>query len=305
MQANGTMIGLDVRDYGRQLASGQRSVLTILDTGSGATEPVFVTDRLIEAPNWTPDGRSLIFNAGGQLWRIAASGGMPELIDTAPVEDLNNDHVLSPDGRRIYLSSNDSHLYVVNIEGGVPRRVSNVHVTPWRYYLHGLSPDERELAYVAIEGQGPEAPRNIFAIPAAGGPDRRLTDFEQPSDGPEYSPDGAWIYFNSEFGAAVEGHAQIFRMRPDGSGLEQLTIDERVNWFPHVSPDGSTVAYLSYPPGTLGHPADRDVIIRSMGPDGGVVRNLVAFHGGQGSINVNSWAPDSRRLAFVAYPTDV
>lgn len=302
MHAAGAMSHLDVRPYGRQLAPGQRSVLTILDTRSGAIETVFVTDRLIEAPNWTPDGAHLIFNAGGQLWRIAAEGGTPRLINTRPVEDLNNDHVLSPDGKRIYLSSNDSHLYVVASEGGTPVRVSNVHDKPWRYYLHGVSPDERELAYVAIEGQGPDARRNIFTLPAAGGPDRRLTDFDRPSDGPEYSPDGQWLYFNAEPNGSAGGHAQIFRMRRDGSDVEQLTFDERVNWFPHVSPDGSTVAYLSYPPGTLGHPADRDVVIRSISPDGGLVRNLIAFHGGQGSLNVNSWAPDSRRLAFVAYP---
>jgi TolB protein len=295
----------EVRPYGRQLAPGRLSVLTILDTASSSTETLLVTDMLIEAPNWTSDGRHLIFNAGGQLWRIAASGGAPELIDTAPVEDLNNDHVLSPDGARIYLSSNDGHLYVVATGGGTPVRVSNVHATPWRCYLHGVSPDKVELAYVAIEGEGPNARRNIFTIPAAGGPDHRLTDLDRPSDGPEYSPDGIWIYFNSEFGAAADGHAQIFRMRRDGTGLEQLTFDERVNWFPHVSPDGSVAAYLSYPPGTLGHPADRDVIIRSMSPEGGKTRDLAAFQGGQGSLNVNSWAPDSRRLAFVAYPTEV
>lgn len=302
MRATGAMSHLDVRPYGRQLAPGQRSVLTILNTRSGAVETVFVTDSLIEAPNWTPDGAHLIFNAGGQLWRIASEGGTPRLINTRPVEDLNNDHVLSRDGKRIYLSSDDSHLYVVASEGGTPVRVSNAHDKPWRYYLHGVSPDERELAYVAIEGQGPDARRNIFTLPAAGGPDRRLTDFDRPSDGPEYSPDGQWLYFNAEPNGSAGGHAQIFRMRRDGSDVEQLTFDERVNWFPHVSPDGSTVAYLSYPPGTLGHPADRDVVIRSISPDGGLVRNLIAFHGGQGSLNVNSWAPDSRRLAFVAYP---
>jgi Tol biopolymer transport system component len=288
---------------GRRLDEGRRSILTILDVDTLACEAVFVTACLIEAPNWTPDGRQLIFNAGGQIWRIPVEGGEPALIDTAPVEDLNNDHVLSPDGARIYLSSNDSHLYVVGSEGGRPVRVSNVHATPWRHYLHGVSPDETELAYVAIEGEGANARRNIFAIPAAGGPDRRLTDFDRPSDGPEYTPDGRWIYFNSEVNAAADGHAQIHRMRRDGTGVEQLTFDERVNWFPHVSPDSSTVAYLSYPPGTLGHPADRDVIIRALAPQGGAVRDLVAFRGGQGSLNVNSWSPDSRRLAFVAYPS--
>jgi len=123
-----------------------------------------------------------------------------------------------------------------------------------------------------------------------------------PNDGPEYSPDGQWIYFNAERAATIPGHAQCFRMRPDGSGIEQLTFDDRVNWFPHVSPDGRSVVFISYPAGTTGHPPNKDVILRLMRPDGGGQRDLVAFFGGQGTINVNSWAPDSRRFAYVAYP---
>ena len=95
---------------------------------------------------------------------------------------------------------------------------------------------------------------------------------------------------------------QIFRIRPDGTGQEQITHDERVNWFPHFSPDGTMVAYLSYPEGTTGHPADKDVLIRIHDPDGRNERQIDAFNGGQGTINVNSWAPDSKRLAYVAYP---
>lgn len=286
------------------MAPGRRSVLTIFDLTTNEPVPVFETDRLIEAPNWTPDGHHLIFNAGGQMWRIAAEGGAPELIDTEPLADLNNDHVLSPDGRHIYLSSNDGHIYRVGSGGGKPARVTNLHPTPFRHYLHGVSPDGRELAYVGIEGTGDHARQNIFTIPATGGPDRRLTDLDRPSDGPEYSPDGRWLYFNSELASTVAGHAQIFRMRPDGTGIEQLTFDARVNWFPHISPDGAKVIYLSYPPGTLGHPADRNVVLRLMAADDAAGRDLVAVEGGQGTINVNSWAPDSRRFAYVAYPRD-
>src|SRR5690606_25132630 len=115
-------------------------------------------------------------------------------------------------------------------------------------------------------------------------------------------PDGAWIYFNSERASTLPGHAQCFRMRPDGSGVEQLTFDERVNWFPHISPDGQSIVYISYPPGTLGHQPDKDVILRFMYPEGSGQRDIVAFNGGQGTINVNSWAPDSKRFAYVAYP---
>jgi Tol biopolymer transport system component len=152
-----------------------------------------------------------------------------------------------------------------------------------------------------VEQDGEKTLANIFTIPADGGPDRRLTDMSHPCDGPDYTPDGKWIYFNSEHGSQAEGHAQIFRMAPDGSGLEQVTYDERVNWFPHISPDGEKIIYLSYPPDTIGHPADHDVILRLL-VQGGSPRDLARFNGGQGTINVNSWSPDSRHIAYVEFP---
>ena len=287
---------------GRSLADGQRSDLTIIDL-DGKVEVIFTADEVIEAPNWSADGQWLVFNAGGLLFRITPAGGKIEQIDTGHLADLNNDHVLSPDGTTIYVSSDDGHLYAVPFAGGAPRRVSNTHSTPFHYYLHGISPDGATLSYVAIEQRNGERQVNVFTIPSAGGPDTRLTDLTMPNDGPEYSPDGRWIYFNSELAASRPGHAQIFRMNAaDGGALEQLTFDSYVNWFPHLSPDGRLVAFLSYPQGTIGHPADKDVLLRLMTPTGGEPRVLASFFGGQGTINVNSWAPDSRRLAYVAYP---
>lgn len=288
---------------GRALAPNQISQLVVLDIETGDRTVVFEADEIIEAPNWAPDGETLIFNAGGELWQIDHRGRTTsERIDTGHLHDLNNDHVLSPDGRTIYVSSDDGHLYRVPVDGGEPVRVSNRHAEPFHYYLHGISPDGETLAYVAVEGEGEARRINLFTIPAKGGPDTRLTDLSKPHDGPEYSPDGKWIYFNSERASERPGHAQIFRMRPDGSGVEQLTFDERVNWFPHISPDGKSVVYISYPEGTLGHPPDKPVILRLMSPEGRNIRDLAAFNGGQGTINVNSWAPDSRRFAYVAYP---
>ena len=286
----------------RSLLPGQRSELTIINADGTGRDVIFVADEIVEAPNWHPGGDYLVFNAGGEIWRINVDGSGLEKIETGTIRDLNNDHVLSPDGRTIYLSNQDGHLYAVGIEGGTPRKVSNDHPAPHHYYLHGISPDGKTLSYVAIEGAEGHRRVNMFTIPAAGGPDTRLSDVSYPNDGPEYSPDGKWIYFNSERDATEPGHAQCYRMRPDGTGIEQLTTGERVNWFPHAAPDGTHYVYISYPKGTRGHPADKDVRLMLMPPDGSWHREIVSLFGGQGTINVNSWAPDSKRFAYVAYP---
>lgn len=285
----------------RQLLPGQRSELTLINSDGTGREVIFTADEIIEAPNWHPDGY-LVFNAGGEIWRIELDGSGLKRIETGAIRDLNNDHVISPDGKTIYLSnSGDFALYAVGIEGGTPRKVSNAHDN-FMHFLHGISPDGKTLSYVAIEGAEGHRRINMFTVPAAGGADTRLSDVTYPNDGPEYSPDGKWIYFNSERDATQPGHAQCYRMRPDGTGIVQLTHDERVNWFPHASPDGSHYVYISYPAGTLGHPADKEVKLMLMPPDGSWQKEIVALFGGQGTINVNSWAPDSKRFAYVAYP---
>lgn len=267
---------------------------------------IYESRERFEAPNWSPDGRWLVCNRQGALFRIAAAGGgQPVPIATGDIKGVNNDHLLSPDGKTIYFSAL-GHLYAVPFEGGTPRRISNDQppARKFKYYLHGVSPDEKTLAYTGVETIPGRAAvqSDLYTIPAAGGADVRLTETPEPDDGPEFSPDGRWIYFNSERRARVPGHAQCYRMKPDGTGIEQLTDDERVNWFPHVSPDGQWIVYLSFPPGTIGHPANRAVILRRMKPDGGDRADLLAFNGGQGTINVNSWSPDSRHFAFVLYP---
>ncbi len=267
---------------------------------------VFQTSESIEAPNWSPDGKWLVYNSNGALWRIAADGSTkPELISIGDVKGANNDHVLSPDGKTIYFSAN-GHLYAVPFAGGLPRRISNEQAPErkFKYFLHGVSPDEKMLAYAGLEAVGDTVGglADLYTIPAAGGIDTRLTNTPTPDDGPEYSSDGKWIYFNSELNAKVPGHSQCYRMKPDGTGIEQLTHDERVNWFPHISPDRNWIVYISFPPGTMKHPADKDVILRRMKPDGSEQADIIAFNGGQGTINVNSWSPDSKHFAFVMYP---
>ena len=287
----------------RSLALGQRCRIHVLDVDTGEQRMVHESDQVLyEAPNWTADGAWLIINGDGHLFRLPATGGEPERIDLGDLPALNNDHVLGPDGHHIYVSADDGHIHRAPLTGGPAIRITQHE--DHLHFLHGVSPDGATLSYVGVERltDGTWMPPKVFAVPAQGGQRTQLTDDEHPDDGAEYSPDGRWIYFNSERGSTAPGHAQLFRMRPDGTGIEQLTHDERVNWFPHVSPDGERMAYVSFPPGTQGHPADREVILRLAAPDGTGIRDLVRLRGGQGTMNVNSWAPDSRRLAYVDYP---
>lgn len=289
----------------RTLEPGQHAQLFVCIVETGESRLVYESAELLfEAPNWIPGTDDLLINGDGNLFRIPADGsGEPVQIDLAGVPEINNDHVISPDGSTVYVSAEDGHLYAVPIGGGVHRRVSNDRGPSFRYYLHGISPDGSQLVYIGLAiDAGGSITTNVFTIPAEGGSDLQLTNDEHPDDGAEFSPDGEWIYFNSERASIAPGHAQLFRMRPDAEDLTQLTSDERVNWFPHLSPDGSAMAFISFPPGTLGHPANLDVIIRLSDPDGGDVRDLVHLFGGQGTINVPSWSSDGARLAYVAYP---
>jgi Tol biopolymer transport system component len=299
---------VDLKSVLAQGKSIPGQVAQIMTIGIDGSDPKLVlqTSGGFQAPNWTPDGKWLICNGSNALWRIAADGSTkPEKIELDDVKGVNNDHVLSPDGQTIFFSAFE-HLYAVPIAGGKPKRVSNEHPAErkFKYFLHGISPDAKTLSYVGVEAvsDDPWGRLDLYTIPSTGGPDTRLTDTPAPDDGPEYSPDGKWIYFNSELNAKVPGHAQCYRMKTDGTGIEQLTHDDRVNWFPHISPDGKWIVYISFPPGTVKHPANKDVILRRMRPDGSEQADIVKLFGGQGTINVNSWSPDSQRIAYVAYP---
>jgi Tol biopolymer transport system component len=287
----------------RTLLPGQRAELYVVDVTTGEHRLVFSSSSLLfEAPNWSSDGDWLVVNGDGQLFRIPV-GGDDELeqLDLGGVPPINNDHVLSPDGTTVYVSADDGHLYAVPIPGGSSRRVTNDRGAGFHHYLHGISPDGSTLAYIGLENLADgRRITNVYTIPSAGGEDVQITNDEYADDGSEYSPDGKWIYFNSERASTTPGHAQLFRIA--GRTIEQLTHDERVNWFPHPAPDGSTVAYVSFPPGTLGHPADiDDVRLRLLDADG-KIRELATLFGGQGTMNVPSWSPDSTHLAYVAYP---
>lgn len=264
----------------------------MVEVRTGVSRLVFASEEvLVEAPNWSPDGKSLVLNGDGVLFRLPVEGGELEEIPLGGVPAINNDHVISPDGETYYVSAEDGHLYAVT--AGVARRVSNERGEGFRYYLHGVSPDGSTLAYIGMDS---ERNTNVWTIPAAGGDDVPVTNDAFADDGAEFGPDGEWIYFNSERASA---NAQLFRI--SGKTIEQLTHDERVNWFPHPAPDRSAIAHVSFPPGTVGHPADvEDVRVRLL--ENGEIREIATVFGGQGTMNVPSWSPDSRFFAYVAYP---
>jgi Tol biopolymer transport system component len=252
-----------------------------------------VTTNRIEAPNWSRDGTTLFFNSSGRIYRLPVTNGEPQVIDTAFATRCNNDHGLSPDGTLLAISdhSQEQHslIYTVPASGGTPRRVTPFGPSYW----HGWSPDGQTLAYCAERNRE----FDIYTIPAVGGEETRLTTVPGLDDGPEYSPDGRFIYFNSE----RSGTMQIWRMRADGSQQEPVTSDEFNNWFPHPSPDGKWLVFLSYEKDVKGHPENKDVTLRLLPLAGGKIEVLAKLFGGQGTLNVPSWSPDSRKVAFVSY----
>ena len=269
------------------------STLETVTISSKDRRAIYWTTNHIEAPNWSRDGASLFFNSRGHIFRLAVTGGEPQQIDTGFANRCNNDHGISPDGTQLVISDQSqerqSLIYTLPLTGGTPRRLTRLGPSYW----HGWSPDGKTVAYCAER----EGDFDIYTIGLNGGEERRLTTAKGLDDGPDYSPDGQFIYFNSE----RSGRMQIWRMRPDGAGQEAVTSDEYNNWFPHPSPDGKWVVFLSYEKDVPGHPENKDVLLRLMPAKGGPIEVLARLLGGQGTINVPSWSPDSRKLAFVSY----
>jgi len=290
---------------GRALRPKQRTQVWTADIDGGPARLAYTDETvLLEAPNWTPDGNGLLLNGQGQLWRLEL-GWLPRLgrVPLTGIPPINNDHVLDPDRGVMYLSANDGHIYVAPIDGGTATRIT--HDTGHYHFLHGVSPDGATLAFVALATDRPAEPGRLALMAASGGDTKFLTDGAHHIDGPEYAPDGAWLYLNTEHFTSRPGHAQLARMPATGGEPERLVASDTVDWFPHPSPTGERATYLSFPPGTQGHPADLDVEVRLVRTtDWNRVIARFPLFGGQGTINVNSWSPDGRRFAFVAYPLD-
>lgn len=287
----------------KQLAPAATPSNLVLSSTLQAEEADFDTRRStmvytqrahFEAPVWTRDGKSLIFDQDGRMYTIPASGGTPQLIDVGNATDCTGSHGVSPDGKWLAITCvtpghPEHRVYIVPIGGGTPRMVTE-HPDSW---FHGWSPDGKTIAFTRPDhGSG-----NIYAISVDGGPERALTTDKGISDDPDYSADGKYIYFNSD----RTGFFEIWRMNADGSEPRQITFDKEDNWTPHPSPDGKSIAFLAFGKGATGHKSNKDVAIRILSLDDNKNRVLVNFVGGAGSMNVPFWSPDSKRLAFVSY----
>jgi TolB protein len=269
------------------------SALEVVPIGSKDRRVVYLTQDHIEAPNWSRDGQFFLFNSAGRIFKLPVAGGTPVAIDTGFATKCNNDHGISPDGTRLVISDQSktgkSLIYTLPVTGGAPKQITPLGPSYW----HGWSPDGSTLAYCA-ERNGEF---DVYTISVEGGEEKRLTSAKGLDDGPEYSPDGKYIYFNSD----RTGRMQIWRMRPDGTDQQQVTSDEYNNWFAHPSADGRWLVFLSYEKEVTGHPANKPVRLRLMPVGGGPIQELARLFGGQGTINVPSWSPDGKQVAFVSY----
>jgi dipeptidyl aminopeptidase/acylaminoacyl peptidase len=262
----------------------------------------------IEAPNWFPDAsNTLYFNNGGKLFKVQAEPPgtpanpnrqkVPQQVDLGILTRINNDHGVTNDGTLWAISDQSqtvngqrpSLIYTVPVAGGLARRLTERGPS----YFHGWSPDGKTVTYCAERNGN----FDVYTLSIDGGGEKRLTTAGGKDDGPEYSPDGQHIYFNSERTGAM----QIWRMKADGSEQEQVTKDDQENWFPHVSPNGLLMVFLTYEKGVGDHPENKDVMLRVMDLKTGRIDPLARLFGGQGTINVSSWAPNSQYLAFVSY----
>ncbi len=274
------------------------SNLEVMDIATGARTVVHTSPISIQAPNWTPDGETLIFNGSGKLWTLDLATRVVAELASGRAQRNNNDHVLSADGTMLGISSHSqdagdngrSVIYVMPTTGGEPTRVTPRAPS----YLHGWSLDKQWLFYTGQRNNE----LDIYKIPVTGGEETRLTTAAGVDDGSELTPDGQWLYFNSN----RSGHMQVWRMKPDGTEQRQITFDRFNNWFPHIAPDGRSMVVLSYAADvpSAEHPFYEHVYLRHMALDGTHAKVIAYVYGGQGTINVPSWSPDGTRIAFVS-----
>lgn len=276
------------------------SNLELLDIATGSREIIYTSPTSIQAPNWRPDGKSLIYNNGGLMYNFDLASRQPAVLPTGDVKNNNNDHVLSFGGAMLGLSSGvdklgGSIIYTVPSAGGRPRQITPLGPS----YLHGWSPDGKSLVFTGQRNNE----FDVYRVPAAGGREVRLTTATGLDDGAEYTPDGQYIYFNSN----RTGTMQIWRMKPDGSAQQAVTTGDYHDWFPHVSPDGKWLVFVSFLKEEVAagdHPFYKHVYLRLLPIAGGQPKVIAYLYGGQGTINTPSWSPDSKHIAFISNSAD-
>ena len=272
-----------------------------MNVQTGERKVIYKKSDRFEAPNWMPNGEHLLFNMDGSLHTIPVGGGKITSFNTGSAKDLNNDHGISFDGKLLAISNHKedengtgSAVFVLPISGGEPKLITPQTPSYW----HGWSPNNKDVVYVATRENNPTY--DVYKKSIDGGEEIALTNTGagEHVDGCEYSPDGNYIYYNG----SASGTMQIWRMKPDGSAKEQITFDENNDWFPHISPDGKWIVFISFPP-TIpvnDHPSFKRVELKLMPAEGGIPKTIAYLYGGQGTINVPSWSPDSKFIAFVS-----
>ncbi len=270
-----------------------QSTLEVIDIQTRERNIIYQANEHFEAPNWSRDGTYFIINSNGKLFTIPVGGGAPQILNTDFANKCNNDHGFSPDGKMLAIShspEDKSIIYTLPATGGIPKQITPLGPSYW----HGWSPDGKTLTYCAQRNDE----YDVYTISVDGGKEKRLTTAPGLDDGPEYSPDGQYIYFNTVRTSLMK----IWRMRPDGSQQEQVTFGEDYNdWFAHPSPDGKWLVFVSYNKSVSGHPPNKDVFLRLTSVNSREPEIIAHLFGGQGTINVPSWSPDSRQVAFVSY----
>jgi len=270
------------------------SDIQLLDLKNGNARIIYQSPRSLQAPNWTNDGKNLIYNCEGLLYKYDLKTNTPKVLNTGVANNNNNDHVLSFDGKWLAVSNSEKYGsigYVVPSKGGDAKQVTPIGPS----YMHGWSPDGKYIVFCGSRNNE----YDIYRIPSGGGPEVRLTTAPGLDDGPEYTPDGKYIYFCS----VRSGLMQVWRMDADGSNQTQITSDDYDNWFPHISPDGKSIVFITFNKNEVSpgdHPFYRRVYLREMPVSGGPVKVVAYLYGGQGTINTPSWSPDSKHIAFVS-----
>jgi TolB protein len=283
-----------------QIPAGKKviSSLYVYDIAKGKSELILTEKRHFEAPNWSRDGKFLLINAYGKLEKISPKGEKLGELNTGSVAKANNDHGYTFDGKTLFISSGKpeikggpSFIYKVGSEGGEPILLTNLGPSYW----HGVSPDGKTMVYCGVRNGN----YDVYGMSSNGGEEWRLTSTEGLDDGPEFSMDGQYIYFNSY----RTGMMQIWRMKADGSDPEQMTFDTHSNWFAHIAPNNKVATIISYiEDQKQSHPFGHQVKLRLLNLKTKVVKDLTeAFYGGQGTINVPSWSPDGKKFAYVRY----